>query len=247
MKLILSLNLIFGFMFVIRNFNKSSSDPLINNQLLPKIGTAIICCQIFVAFFAINHPILVILAIHALSFLYFMLIKNVRSRQFAQLNAEFSLFIQDLVMNLRLGIGFSRSADLARQSRSPIFAQSIHHLIYSQSIYIGQSRQHLFLLPQWIEQLKLAEQNPHNSLKRLVSLREELQNLSDFRRRSGQATAQAQIQVIVLWILFVALSFVSAFQFGWSESSKYIGVSALMFVLGQLVFKSITRKHKWNV
>jgi hypothetical protein len=247
MSFILTLNLIFGIMFVIRMSMLSTTDPLITCKSLTKIGTALICSQIFVAFMLFNHQIVAIVCIHIASFAAFATISTLRWRSKRALNEEYFNFIQDLVMNLKLGAAFRKASSDALESRSTLFRTVMQNLLRAQSIYIGHSRRHMFLTVRALEELRNAEQFPHTALKRLCALREEQTVLSDFRRRSGHATAQARIQSIILWVLLFALGFGVAIQFGWQRCYGHFAAALGLFVCGQLVFNRVIRKTKWNV
>jgi hypothetical protein len=247
LSLILTSNLIFGFMFVIRIVKQSAKDPLIPCKVMPKIGTALICSQIFVAFFEFTHPFFAIATINALTFASMMCKTYLNWRSRSILSREFFVFLQDLVMNLKLGLAFAKSCQMALHERSELFSTSMRRLLSAQSIYIGQSRGHLFLSTRALEELRGAEQKPHTALKRLTALRDEQQLLSDFRRKSGQATAQARIQCTILWILLLALGIGVIAGSGWEKSQKFIIVALSLFVTGQFAFNRVIRKTKWNV
>lgn len=247
LSLILSLNLILGIVFVIRIIGKSKSDPLLSPVLLTKIGTTLVCSQIFVAFIGFDHKIPAILSIHLFAICVFLALKVARSHTRSALSAEFSGFIEDLVMNLKLGMALSQASLLALQERSETFSGAITSLLRAQSIYLGQARRHLFVSPRALEELRLSQQQPHTALKRLSSLREEHQYLSEFRRRSGQATAQARIQSLIMWVLLFALSVGVIWNSGWTRARGFLVTALVLFVLGQLVFSRITRKGRWKL
>lgn len=247
MALILALNLIFGTMFVVRTLKKFRTDPLVDHNHLTKIGTILVCSQFFVAFFLIHHPIPTILSVFLLSSSIWCAQWILRTHSRQKLEAEFPLYVNDVLLNIRLGQGFSSASRTALKDRSEQFARALQHLLEAQSIYIGDARSHLFLTDRALREMRTAHRQSHSALKRMESLRDELNLMSDFRRKSGQATAQARIQGLVLWCLLFALSFFVITQSGFASNRLFIGMAFVLFVLGQVSFNYLTRKRHWKV
>ncbi len=85
------------------------------------------------------------------------------------------------------------------------------------------------------------------NLDRVLGLRNHYKMLQNFRRRSGQVSAQIRMQAIIVTILYLSLLTFVIVQFGFLKQQKLIFCSISMFLLGLFVIFYVGRKLKWKV
>lgn len=86
-----------------------------------------------------------------------------------------------------------------------------------------------------------------SQLVELERWRKRLRAQKDFRRRSGQATAQVRVQASVLVILFVGLAVFSGLGFGWRDTGSALRLAIPLFMLGLLWIWRGGRRVRWSV
>jgi Flp pilus assembly protein TadB len=107
--------------------------------------------------------------------------------------------------------------------------------------------QHTAFIRHLVCELRLADQAPHASLKRLQTFRDRLRGEDDFRRRSGQVLRQIRAQSLLMVGLYVAVMAFVIRQFGFRPHIRLISVSLLLFTLGISWIWLGGRRLKWKV
>src|SRR5690606_1476942 len=107
--------------------------------------------------------------------------------------------------------------------------------------------QHLFLLPTVARELAQIHRHEHAILARLQNLRQLVRQSDNFRRKSGQATRQMQIQSVVMLALHFALCGFVMMSKGWSTNLDIIALATLFSLTGAAIMTRIARKTKWKV
>jgi len=88
---------------------------------------------------------------------------------------------------------------------------------------------------------------PHQALPRLLSMREQLGRLSDFRRKSGQVLMQIRMQAAVLFFMQVALSIFVIWKWGLKSQIGLLILASALHIAGVLALILMGRRMKWSL
>lgn len=96
-------------------------------------------------------------------------------------------------------------------------------------------------------EFQAVDMQPHMALRRLTSLRDKIRLEENFRRKSGQVSAQARAQALVLSVIYFALMVFVLRTFGWDQNRNLILTSVFLFGTGLIGVFRIGRGIKWKV
>ena len=165
-----------------------------------------------------------------------------------KLKDNFCHFLDEMILYIKTGKSF-HTAFLECIEKSDAFMQQkmrnvLGILEYHDSKSIdelrGFSKELVFALK------KVKNSNDHQ-LIRLEEFRRKLKIESDFRHRSGQATAQIKIQAIFLVGIYIALLFLGSQFFSRPEISYWQALSLPLFLLGVFLMIFLGRRFQWKV
>lgn len=244
---IVSLQLMFGLLFALRTLKQ-----LQKKNLISEIGSTKLYIMIVATFFAVTDgtkydPVLQMCAIGVTcaSLLSLPLIFELRLRRLIQ--SEFPGFLSGIILAMKAGFSFRSSIDKQLSNSSEVWEKWLRSMIESR-VFLRTGED--FSAHWWsiyLHELQAAEENPHQALTRLENFRQKIKVLSDFRRKSGQALAQARIQMAVMTFLYLALLILMMTQFHLSTHRKLIFISVCMFACGQILFWWLGRKRTWKI
>lgn len=240
----------FGNLIAIRILRKFRDRSLISTRCLTKIGTAFALITSSIAFcVAFSQPtrtrlsfFVVIFAIIALK----IFLHRLESRRIETLLAHFPRFLDHWILNLRVGLSAKSAAEEALRGSEGAFQVLVRPLLQASDLPI-RGRGHLFLRERILLELRLVQNQPHNTVSRLEALRDFLQRESDFRRKSGQALRQAAIQSAVMLALHFALCAFVIARSGWDRSGDLILIATILTFLGAFLLRWLARRIKWSI
>lgn len=243
---IVSLHLMFGILFARRTLLNLHEKNLIRESDVD-IGGAIVLAAFFcVTDLARNNPIAQMLALTGgcalLLSLPFLFERRLRIR----VQSEFHGFLSKIILEMKSDISFRAAIDKHLAHPTEIWEQWLRSMIESRVFLVAPSADGASWWSIYERELRAAEENPHLALTRLENFRRNLRILSEFRRKSGQALAQARIQMAVMTVLYLALLSITATQFRIGEHRRILSASITLFMAGQMVFWWLGRKRKWK-
>lgn len=251
MKWIVALQLTAGCLFVIRTLNQYTQLNICRKETLTKIGTAIISSLFLLTAGFLTAPCWHLCGVIGVCAMSAGLKKYFLRRLESRFHSEFPEIINQLILSMKTGLSFREACErLCRHPRNMTetwLRDSFETIVFLQHSSPGTSKQSAPVLRRTLADLKKISEHPHHSLSRLNALRYRIKILSDFRRKSGQATLQARIQLFVLSGLYLALLAGTIASFGWSSHSQLIMMSIAWYILGSFLFLKLTRRTKWSV
>jgi len=200
-----------------------------------------------VAFLSHEHIFLLMMAafLQFISFKIVFLLVNKRRIQKA--SEDFCHLIDELIIQMKSGMSFRTSlkAISARQDwflsfHLNLLQNAMTSGIYEQSCAPKELRESFY-------ELFCCNSQSHNSISRLTALRHRLRVLSDFRRRSGQATVQIRAQALIMCGLYLATVVFMSRQFGFLQIADAVLVSGVLFTIGSIWMMKIGRNQKWKI
>ncbi len=229
----------FGFR-ILRGENENFSAQ---STTLTKIGTVFVLVQIFFAISLKSNNFLIFFAQIGLVCAYLARIffenwQNQRRERDSSLD-----FMNQIIIRMRSGESFRTSAlhliqEHGRWSKwnaAVVFQpQNKFHSVWPEERMIYQ------------EFLNI-HQHPHQALPRLLALREQLNKLSDFRRRSGQVLLQIRMQAVVLLVMQIALSIFVIWKWGLKNQVGLIILASILHAIGLVTLAWMGRKVKWTL
>lgn len=163
--------------------------------------------------------------------------------------AEFEVcgFVNEIIVEMRAGSGFQTAFSTASCHQSDFLKYQLSLL--GQSFLNARLSVNLpsKFLQQAFQEIFEAHQVAHNAISRLMALRHRIRVMSDFRRKSGQATAQVRAQVLLMVGLYIATVLFMAFQIGLETIKMELSVSGMLFLMGGIWMYRIGRRHKWKI
>jgi len=244
---IVSLQLMFGLLFALRTLIQLHEKNLISEVGYKKLYLSVVAIFFCVTDVTKFDPVLQMCAIGvtcaALLSLPFLFELRLKMR----IQSEFPGFISKIILEMKAGFSFRSSIDKHLSISSEVWEKWLRSMIETR-VFLRTTED--FSVHWWsiyLQELQAAEENPHLALTRLENFRQKMKVLSDFRRKSGQALAQARIQMVVMTFLYLALLVLMMTQFQIGSHRRLILASFTLFVCGQLLFWWLGRKRKWKI
>lgn len=211
--------------------------------MLTKIGTAFVLVQIFFAITLKSNNFLIFFAQIGLvcAYLARIFFENWQNRQ---LERKSSLdFLNQLIIRMRSGESF-------RASALHLIEENMRWNKWSAAVAFQPQNKFDSVWPEehliYQEFINIHKQ-PHQALSRLLALREQLNKLSDFRRRSGQVLLQVRMQAVVLLFMQIALSIFVIWKWGLKNQVGLLILASVLHLLGILTLTLMGRKVKWTL
>ena len=160
---------------------------------------------------------------------------------------QFEFFLNALISQIKIGIGFRSAFKKAAQSLPYIYFQNyflkiLEIILYSQNL----SPEFDFSpLQQIITELKRADQSAQ-CLEHLENLRHLIHIQSIFRKKVGAALLQIRIQSLVLLLLYSGLFIFVIHKYG-LKYIKILFISLSLFITGLIILSQCGRKIKWTI
>lgn len=208
-------------------------------------------CNILLAFFISQLPVPLLL--FKLPLLYVPLILTVFLQSFLnfiwrqRFYKQFELFINALIAQIKIGLGFrsafkSALSVLSHNSFQNYFMEILEMISFQKKI---RKEFQFSPLQQMIEELRKADQSSQ-CLEHLENLRHQIQVRSCFQKKVQSVLLQIRIQSFVLLVLYSGLFIFVLHKYG----LKYIKVlllSFLLFTVGLLFLFQYGKKIKWTI
>lgn len=242
MSLIFFAQTMFGNLIVIRILREFSERALISSRILRAVGIVFALIVASAAHFpGMTSSFLFLLVILSLMATRWGLkLNELRSRN--QLADDLTPFLDRWILNLRSGMGHSLARERALQQCESRFQTLLRPLFQG-----VDSKTHLFLPEMVVCELRHCAQEPHKVQERLQNLRETLRRTEIFRRKSGQALRQANLQATVLLVLqFLLTAFVIS-RSGWRSYLDLFAVSFALSGAGVISIRYLSRRIRWTI
>lgn len=236
--------LLSGILFVMRTMDVFRKRGLIHELVVTKTGTTTIIAMSFALFLTIKHlwpQVFLVTLLAALPFTLFLLIEYRRTQNF---RSRIPIFLDRWILNLRIGNSMIAARDKALRSEAIEFQALLRPIFETRG---GERSGHLILTPNMRKELEEISLVTHFGLERLINLREIVRRSSDFRRKSGQAARQTQIQSLVMVVLVFALSMFTIQRYGFAESGDFVIGALILTSLGVLLMVKIGKKSRWKL
>ena len=244
MGLILFVQTLFGNLFVFRTLMIFHHRGLISEDCVTKTGTVFMSAMVLLQIAHIFSASTQLLLSITLALTPFFILVLSEKRQTNYLQARFLIFIDHWILNMHLGNSILSARDKALHEESKIFRTLMQPLFQTQT---PSRHLHLFLSPSVALELSQISGATHSACARLEKLRDLLQQTSEFRHRSGQATLQTGIQAAVMLLLLFALIIFSIHRYGWTRCGDLVLGSSLLSVTGVFLMLRLARKTKWKL
>lgn len=235
----------FGQLFAIRILRQFRDRALISRPFLRKVGITFAGILAFGPSILFSSPkysfLFVISALLALR-----LVLSVReAHEKEQLIANLPYFFDRWLLNLRTGSSFSRARDQALFASNTRF-QALMAPLLDPSTKLNRQK-HAFVDSSIVDELRKIHATSPLSAARLENLRRKLLGASEFRRKSGHALRQAQVQGVVLLVLHFALVGFTIHQYGWRNHGDLIVLATVLTCFGQLLLRFMARRIRWTI
>ena len=164
-----------------------------------------------------------------------------------QCYVQFEFFLNVLIAQIKIGIGFRPAFKIAAYSLPQRYFQNYFIEILDTMTFSNTHRK-LFLSPllqQMIEELKRADSSSQ-CLEHLKNLRHHIHIRSIFRKKVQSTLLQIRIQSLVLLILYFGL-FIFIFNKTGLKYIKTLLLSLFLFLTGLLVLSQLGKKIKWTI
>lgn len=242
MALIFFAQSMFGNLIVIRILREFSDRALISSRFLCGIGIFFALITSAVSFFpGMTSSFLLLIVCFSIVAVRWTL-KNKEDGVNSTLAGQLGPFLDAWILNLRTGMSLSFARERALLRSEPLF-QSLLRPVFQGAT----SHRHVFLSKSILNELRLAAETPHNALERLQNLRGALTRSEIFRRKSGQALRQANLQATVLLILQFLLTGFVVHRAGWRGNLDLIVLAAGMAAAGAYSIRYLSRRIKWTI
>lgn len=235
------------YLFAFRMFGHLHQQQFISTSTLTKIGTSI-----FVVVFILNtltfpHEIwrwgLLVLFICSQYFVSYLIIFQ-REKRFQE---NFLFCLDRLLVLLRAGWGFRSALDKIVDEASD-FEKAKLTQIRSFVVFSQHKEEARFnKTSEFIKELRQANKNPHESVRRIQNLRRRLRVERDFRHKSGQILFQIRFQSWILAGLYIALLILVLSRDGSIHHLRFLALSGVLFIIGMIWTFSIGRRLKWKI
>jgi hypothetical protein len=230
-------------MFVIRTFEIIRTRSLVSGKFLTKIGTTTLCASIVGAFFFAQSARECSLWLFLIEFATILALILYERRQIDALKSHIPDFLDQWILNLKLGMGLSTARERALTAQRSDFRS----LLIPVFVSAPENGEHMILSGAMVREFSEISREPHLALRRLENLREVVRKTADFRRRSGQAALQTRIQCIVMMVLQFALSIFTIRQFGWAKCGDLVLFSTALAIAGFFAMQFFARKRRWKI
>jgi hypothetical protein len=245
MALFVSLVSVAGIVFVIRTLQVFFERGLIRPQVLMKVGISSLVVLISCPILAQTHSFFAFVLLTAMLSLCFLLVWWIERNALTQLNSRLPMFLDVWILNLKMGSSLAAARERALERESDAF-QALLRPIFAATAS-QNAAEHPFLVKKVVHELKEICHATHSGLVRLETLRRFLKQDAEFRRKSGQAVRQTNIQAIMMLILLFALSIFSVNRYGWRQCGDLILISTAVSLCGVWCMKIVARKSKWKI
>lgn len=244
---IVSLQLMFGLLFAFRTLKQLLRKNLISETGSGKLYWLIVATFFAVTFITKTDPLVQMSAIAATCAILLALPSFFQWRLRILIQSEFPVFINKIILEMKAGFGFRSAIDKHLSNPNEIWEQWLRSMIETRVFLRTSNDSSVHWWSIYLQELQAAEENPHLALTRLENFRQKLQILSEFRRKSGQALAQARIQMVVMTVLYLALFAATMTQFQIAPHREIIFASMTLFIAGQFLFWWLGRKRTWKI
>lgn len=217
---------------------------VIPTKSVTKTGTLIISVMSSAQVLSANNLLLSVFECVLGSCATFLLLWWHERRIIDALKQRFPVFLDQWILNMRLGASLLTARNQALQQSPSDFKALLEPFLFSSS---KVPTQHLVLSQNILCAIQKLQSTPYASLERLERLREYVRKSEQFRRKSGQALRQSQIQSLVLVTLHFALSIFTWWQYGWIRNSDLIISSAILAGVSLLWQRQLTKGVKWKI
>jgi len=206
---------------------------------------------LFVMFFCVTDiarrdPLIQMLAVVLCCSVLLILPQLFQLRLKRLIQREFPGFLGKVILEMKAGNSFRGAIDKHLSQAEEIWEQWLRSMIESRVFLHTACDISDAWWSKYLQELQAAEENPHMALTRLENFRQKLRVLSEFRRKSGQALAQARIQMVVMTVLYLALLAITMTQFQITSHRRIIFASLGLFGAGQVLFWWIGQKRTWK-
>ena len=173
---------------------------------------------------------------------------SLERRRITAFKARVPLFIDQWILNLRLGASVIAARDQALRDEDADVRALLRPLFDARMDERADDRRsHLFLPPSLLRELDHVGRASHSALERLEGVRSGLRAVAEFRRKSGQAVRQAAIQSVTMVFMLIALSIYTIHRYGWTRSGTYVTSSAMLTLIGAVLMVHLSRKTTWKL
>lgn len=174
----------------------------------------------------------------------FKLLIFIREKRFKQ---SFTQLIDEIIIEMRTGKSFRTSLSSANEKSNPFVQQKVRKIIELVRFKTNIRDLNDPYIESIVQEFRQIDDNSHNSLQRILSLRHRIRTESDYRRKSGQVVLQIRAQAAILIVLYFATAL---FVFANNKASSLgaeILVSFLLFFIGTAIVFLYGRSYKWKV
>ncbi len=246
MKFILFAQTLIGIWFVVRTLQIFRARAIIKSSTVINIGTLFVCKIVFIAFFCANYVVSCFILIFLALSSHFLILFIIEHIQILKLKSEFPIFLDRWLLNIKLGHAIAHACELTLRFHSKSFRTLIRP-IFSLEETSKAADQHILVSNFIVDELRRSHAEPHFARTRLESLRATLRRNSNFRRKSGQAVRQAQIQAMMMVLMLLALIIFTIYRYGFHKISDLVLISVGLSLIGTFLMFKLARKTKWKV
>lgn len=218
---------------------------------MTKIGTAFFCAQISTSIIFFEIPTAQVMFVFAFPFFLKSIVLFFYQRRDSLFQSEFPAIASMIILHMKDGNSFRKSVELstehASQEHQFILKQLLDFVVFSQQ-KVQEDRQNNKLFTHFLlNKLIKIDQESHRSIEKMETLKNNIQTLNEFRRRSGKIRAQLYAQLFVIGGMYLAVSIAVIFLFGWKKNIFSFASSVLLFGTSCVLSYKLGRKIKWSV
>ncbi|MEZ4873730.1 MAG: hypothetical protein R2827_16110 [Bdellovibrionales bacterium] len=188
------------------------------------------------------------LSVSCLFFMPFFIDLYLVRRFKSQFAEKLLLFLDSLLLKMRVGAGFRSAMSVLLHEKSDLFSITLKkimdYVVFSQQ---DSSKLPHFIPAELVTEFIFADKAPHLAFSRIENYRNRLKSVENFRRKSHQVTINIRYQMLVLSGLFVFLMWFSIQKFGYLANSRIFMSSALLYLIGIGVSHRIYKGWKWKI
>jgi len=219
--------------------------------LSPLIGQIYFASSVFAIFLISQLPIESLIFKILLLYIPLILIGFLQSfivfRWKQQLILQFEFFINYLITQIKMGVGFRSAFKKAAKALPYTSFQKIFMDILETILLAKNLRPELCFLPskQIIGELRKADASGQ-CLEHLENLRHKLQVQSVFRKKAESVLLQIRLQALILVFLYSGLFIFVLYRYG----LKYLNIllfSLCLFIIGLIILSHLGKKIKWTI
>lgn len=237
-----------GFVSVIRILMFHEKQKTLQVRWLTKIGTTLLFAVFYLSFEWDTSPVIrslsgfaVISAFLSLDFI----VSKIRNRR---LQDQLPFFVQNIVLNMKMGSSFRAAMQSAVEMQTTPQAQKWFATIFENVVFTQQNNPHF--LPQLafkvVRELKSVDQESYQAVSRLENLLLYLRSLSEFRRRSGKALLQVRAQALIIVCLYFAVVLFMTNFIGFDAVFSFLPISAGLMFTGLALVLFFGRRMRWS-